>query len=90
MFLHNMHKFYRFCNINCIQKIKLKLDLQDLHNKSANADEYNLLRAAGLIRQLLIDDTLLVDSVNQRHHINIISNVQKRNHKYQKKVDNPI
>lgn len=60
--------------------------LQDLQAKLENGDEYNLLRAAGLIRQLLIDETPLVDSVNKNYKVKILFRVQKRNHKFQNKV----
>lgn len=39
--------------------------LDDLREKVASADEYEILKAAGLIRLLLIDGTPLVDKVNR-------------------------
>jgi hypothetical protein len=45
--------------------------LQDLHSRVESGDEYSLVRATALLRQLLLDDTRLVDRVNQTHRLRL-------------------
>jgi len=45
--------------------------LKDLALRISDADEYNVLTAAALIRKLLIDDSPLVDQVNRQHRLKL-------------------
>jgi hypothetical protein len=43
----------------------------DLDKKLAAGDRYSLIRASGLLRQLLVDETPLVHTVNRQHHLDL-------------------
>jgi hypothetical protein len=45
--------------------------LDDLEQKLASADEYDVLMAAALLRKLLVDGGRLVDQVNHDHHLKL-------------------
>jgi hypothetical protein len=50
--------------------------LDDLKGRVDKGDNYNLIRAAGLIRQLLIDENPLIDLVNKNYKLKILFRVQ--------------
>jgi hypothetical protein len=45
--------------------------LRDLQQRTVSTDEYVVLRAAGLLRQLLLDRERLMDQVNRPHRLDI-------------------
>src|SRR5947208_11895772 len=47
------------------------MTLQDLQERLSNLDEYGMLRTAGLLRQLLLDEPRLVDLVNRKFRLRI-------------------
>jgi hypothetical protein len=47
------------------------LTLEDLRSKLASGKEYDLIRACGLCRHLILDDIPLVHLVNRRHRIKL-------------------
>lgn len=50
----------------------------DLEERFKRRTEYDLLKAAGLIRQLLVDVNSLVEVVNKKYKVKIVYRVQKR------------
>jgi hypothetical protein len=50
----------------------------DLEGRITHLDEYGLLRAAGLLRQLLLDETRLIDVVNRKFRIKVAFLVMDR------------
>lgn len=45
--------------------------IQDLDERSASVDDYDLLVAAALLRKLLLDGNCLMDQVNRSRHLSI-------------------
>ena len=46
--------------------------VMDLDKKQAAADRYSAIRASGLLRQLLLDETPLVHVVNRQHRLDLV------------------
>ncbi len=55
--------------------------IEDLRDKLKKGDEYSLLRASGLIRQLILDENPLVHIVNKKYKLKILYEVRERNRK---------
>ncbi len=60
--------------------------LADLQSRLDEGDEYNLIRAAGLIRQLLLDRAPLMDVVNMNYKLIIKFKTQKGKIDFQDKL----
>ncbi len=61
--------------------------IDDLQLRFERKTEYDLLRASGLIRQLLIDANPLLDQVNKKLKIKIRFKVQKRINIFEDQID---
>lgn len=45
--------------------------IEDIQEKSTRGDRYQIIRASGLLRHLLIDDTALIHKVNRKYRVKI-------------------
>lgn len=52
--------------------------INDIEEISESANTYKILKASGLIRQLLIDNNCLVDQINREHKEKILFRVQQK------------
>lgn len=55
----------------------------ELDKRLEKNDHYNLIKASGLIRQLLLDEIPLIDVVNKNYKLKIRFKTQKQNHSFQ-------
>lgn len=51
----------------------------DLNERYERRTEYDLLKASGLIRQLIVDPNSIVEQINKNYKLKIIFRVQERN-----------
>jgi hypothetical protein len=59
----------------------------DLRKKLEVGDKYSLIKASGLIRQLLLDATPLIDLVNRDYRVKIVFKIHKNKPKFNDFVD---